>query len=1858
MLFLVWLVLGVASTTAQYPRWEYADLTRYGYDKILPRGAFDPWGNLHVVYGTENPIRSGKQLFYMSMSDAAGRFGSPIQATDTGTIVDSTGAAITPFVFRLDRGSTAHIAFGANVANRYNLYYVNNASHAFGRATLLSRLFRYDMAVDSSGGAHIVWIDTSNSVAELFYWASKEGAPPRNIATFDCFIPFLGCRIGTPEVEVSGGRVMVAFRGDTGSIYVTTSQDAGGFTPILRLPASTWPRVAGMGSNVDLRLRLAVDTAGTFHILAPVIDSAGGSRFMYVRHSSASTIWYHLGATLDTNPSEFEMVFDGVSRLRGIWCTHARMRPADLPKNVYAEIPIGAGGGMVIGDIGPLVNPSRSTPHSATGLAVYGERVAVPLARTAPSDSATIQGGLFQRTALRPEISYILPDAAPAGKSLVVETYGSVGGKGTFGRDGFRGDTVAMEVVNPADRVRIDFGPSVVSWNGRMVSTMVFVLPGASPGPVPIRLRVLGVPSNIDTFYVVAPQSLGTSGVLDGGGYLGGRRSRRGTLVVDSLVLRNGTYTVDTSDIDSIAPGNQGFLPLTIVSVGPIVIDSTATLSLSATGDTMRRLFGIAGPGGGGGGSGSEFAGGPGFAGGGGIVRGNDPGLYGITTGTGGIKSGLWNGGQSLAGAPGGGTWVNVPAGGGTGHPFGSSGFAGRRLTAQPIALNPGGAGGGSGGQNPIDPSDEAIGGGGGGGATSGDGGGDVWSSNGGVVVGNAQLVPIAGGSGGGGGGFSSGGYANGGGGGGALILLSYASITIDGEIRADGGPGVNMSQAANAAGGGGGAGGGVLIGAQEGIIVGSRGRVSAAGGAGGDGNARIGLSGKDGGDGGAGRVRIDADVAGPQPIVVAGSSYRGASTIATAQIPAQQGGMIRGIGSPGSLVRVFTRRVSAARWDYSTFRQTQVASDGRWGVTLGPDAAEGRLYVVAMQRVESPSSDPLTAEPAWVMSSVGGGLLGRPAMTLDVDTVEFPCEHFGHCQQRTISVANPGYQTNLLIRSARFIGPGSSAFSVIPGTVSVPAGGSGSLSIRFCPSDTGSFDADLVLATNLFPDSVQRVHVRGCGITGLVETPARVNLGDICPRDCRDIRLPFRNTGAAPLAIVSIASVDSVDLGLSLIDPQLPITLPPDGAAELQVRLCPRLFEPRTGTIRVVTNSIDSVTLVTVSARNAGPDPSIPELVDFGSVEIGSGDTCVAQVITIQNRSPLRALRLARLELLSRHFRLVDSLAVDTTIPPGGRISLRVSFCADTVGVYAGRLRMVFDGAGCLVDTGVALRGGATFRRGELAIVRPASRQMIFGPTLAGIATPTQSLVIRNVGTAPARLDDPSGRGRGATLDTEIIVDRRGNVYPLELAPGDSVLVDIRLLPIDEGEIEGVVLLGSVGLGWSDSVSLFGRGSLPGLYVSLPRLDFGVVRLGDSLEMDLSVGNIGATPLRLSQLVLRDSVRFAFVSASVPLPHDLVPGVDPIRLTYKFRPDTEGDFATVLTVLADADTEVVALVGRGAREHLATTPGTIDFGCRFPTPIDSLDAVTLSNPGTWPLRVDSIIVTGDPDFLLGSESWPHVIPPGGRRSYAVRYTPRIPSASARLSVYSSAPESRSIELLGRRCDAIEELQLRVGMQDEAGMIGEVRYVAVIGRMSRPAPSDIDYQIVIAYNPLVVAIPPSSISEAERAGTLSSLAVLTDDGTGRVRIQGTIAAGRQSDTLILIPVLPLLGPARVSPLNPVQGSWSAAGLLSITDSGSFTAIDCDSAGTVTIGESYALEQNRPNPFNPTTDIPFSIAFRERTRLVLYDNMGHPVRTLIDAVLPAGRAVYRLDATTLPSGIYYYELRAGRYRRMLRMVVIE
>ena len=84
-----------------------------------------------------------------------------------------------------------------------------------------------------------------------------------------------------------------------------------------------------------------------------------------------------------------------------------------------------------------------------------------------------------------------------------------------------------------------------------------------------------------------------------------------------------------------------------------------------------------------------------------------------------------------------------------------------------------------------------------------------------------------------------------------------------------------------------------------------------------------------------------------------------------------------------------------------------------------------------------------------------------------------------------------------------------------------------------------------------------------------------------------------------------------------------------------------------------------------------------------------------------------------------------------------------------------------------------------------------------------------------------------------------------------------------------------------------------------------------------------------------------------------------------------------------------------------------------------------------------------------------------------------------------------------------------------------------------------------------------------------------------------------------------------------------------------------------------------MYQNFPNPFNPSTNIQYALASRQFVTLKVFNSLGEEVETLVNEYQEAGaHSKLYIVNSALPSGVYYYQLKAGEFIQTRKMILLK
>ena len=85
---------------------------------------------------------------------------------------------------------------------------------------------------------------------------------------------------------------------------------------------------------------------------------------------------------------------------------------------------------------------------------------------------------------------------------------------------------------------------------------------------------------------------------------------------------------------------------------------------------------------------------------------------------------------------------------------------------------------------------------------------------------------------------------------------------------------------------------------------------------------------------------------------------------------------------------------------------------------------------------------------------------------------------------------------------------------------------------------------------------------------------------------------------------------------------------------------------------------------------------------------------------------------------------------------------------------------------------------------------------------------------------------------------------------------------------------------------------------------------------------------------------------------------------------------------------------------------------------------------------------------------------------------------------------------------------------------------------------------------------------------------------------------------------------------------------------------------------------YFLYQNFPNPFNPVTNIAFSIPTPENVSIKIYNLIGEEIFEIVNKDFSAGKYTFKYNASELPSGVYFYRIIAGKFIQSKKLVLLK
>ena len=398
-------------------------------------------------------------------------------------------------------------------------------------------------------------------------------------------------------------------------------------------------------------------------------------------------------------------------------------------------------------------------------------------------------------------------------------------------------------------------------------------------------------------------------------------------------------------------------------------------------------------------------------------------------------------------------------------------------------------------------------------------------------------------------------------------------------------------------------------------------------------------------------------------------------------------------------------------------------------------------------------------------------------------------------------------------------------------------------------------------------------------------------------------------------------------------------------------------------------------------------------------------------------------------------------------------------------------------------------------------------------------------------------------------------------------------------------------------------------------------------------------------------------------------------------QVQLEFRPQSAGLRTAQLVIVGDqssCDEPGGALIGftRGEvpnTDTLGVSVSNIDFGAIIGCH-DSTGSIVIRNTGSVPVIINAMtLVDGAPQFSITPLGSPVTIAPNGSSSFPVRFTPSSPApvtGHVRFDIgFQGKPETITgvSTLTGSGASLAAGATIATDLRAVAG--DELEAPIALSTALAPAKvSDLTFTLRYEREMMFARVEdPTRLTAGTLLNGWSTQVVshAVDPTNSREMVltlratapAGTFAAG--PGTLLKVPFRTLIGDTMRTAIPFTISSASSPCVVFTTTPGaaaldsicgfSFRLVDASAT-------TYALRQNAPNPFNPTTTIEFAVGLDARTTLTIYDAGGRRVATLVDAFLQPGRYSVQWDASAQPSGLYYYRLNSSMWSKTNTMML--
>ncbi len=638
---------------------------------------------------------------------------------------------------------------------------------------------------------------------------------------------------------------------------------------------------------------------------------------------------------------------------------------------------------------------------------------------------------------------------------------------------------------------------------------------------------------------------------------------------------------------------------------------------------------------------------------------------------------------------------------------------------------------------------------------------------------------------------------------------------------------------------------------------------------------------------------------------------------------------------------------------------------------------------IVTSSAIGSPQSIGLSGTGTAASISFSPTSVNFGSQNLDTSSTPIP-----------VTITNSG-SGNLTISNILITGANAGEFTITGNTTAtLAAGASTTLSITFKPNSAGNRNG-LLSVVDSAPGSPHSVPLSGVGTVsgaGITLSPPTLTFASQQPgTTSASQQVTVTNTGASALTIsgISITGLNSSEFSFTPAFSSN-VVLSSGASATYNVTFTPSSTGTRSAALTFVDNVAGSPHVVGLTGTGAGAAgiSVAPGSLAFGEQKISTASAQKSAVITNIGSAPLTISSVTISGLNSFDFSWSTTGNLPLTIAPNGTLALNVTFTPVGSGSRTANLNISSNASG--TPTVVTLSG-----TGTQPIIGINPSPVNFGSQPVTTTSGATALTISNTGSGTLQVSALALSGANASEFTLTPPS-----LPASIPSGGNAVVNITFTPAQTGSRTATLTI-TDNAGGPHTVTINGTGTSTGPAVGLTpsTINFGNQSLNTiSAATPVAITNTGVSNLTIQAITMsgNNSSDFIFSLASGQFPLTLAPGAM-ASVNVSFKPTGSGARSAILNVTDNASDspQKVTLSGTGVVPLAQVTPASLSFGNQPQSTTSTPQQFTITNSGTGPLTVTSVMVTGtNPSDFAVTPNSNFTVAAGSSTNVSVTFTP------------------------------------------------------------------------------------------------------------------------------------------------------------------------------------------------------------------------------------------------------------------------